>query len=232
MLQTWTMGRPTIDGIRERGGAAGEIGARQPARRPGRSRGTRARSPPTPCSTFDRYLRVGDVAHLGHRAGVGVGAEAHRPRQGLLRRLVQHVTSTRPVRSSAASCSRSSSSRPARRPSSRVNASRPAGPDAVPARSCRRSTLTSPRRVDRRRRDRVARLHAGAPRPRLRDRPGRARHLHEHPDQQRLRLAGTSPTGPDRTRSAPDLHPARCARRSRATRCVPRPRARPSGRCS
>ena len=38
----------------------------------------------------------------------------------------------------------------------------------------------------RRRRDRVARLHAGAPRPRLREQPGRARHLHEHPLRHRL----------------------------------------------
>src|SRR6185312_6316508 len=30
MLQTWTMGRQTIEGIRERGGSAGEVGADSP----------------------------------------------------------------------------------------------------------------------------------------------------------------------------------------------------------
>jgi hypothetical protein len=60
MLQTWTMGRPRIAGIAERGGAAGEIGADSPlavlaaAGYPG-TLATNA------VLTFDRYLRVGDV---------------------------------------------------------------------------------------------------------------------------------------------------------------------------
>ena len=52
----------------------------------------------------------------------------------------------------------------------------------------------------RRGRDRVARLHARAPRPRLREPAGRARHLHEHPLRHRATAAASSPTGPAPTR--------------------------------
>ena len=60
MLQTWTMGRPTIAGIRERGGAPGELDPDSPlpvlaaAGYPG----TLATNT---VLRFDRYLRLGDV---------------------------------------------------------------------------------------------------------------------------------------------------------------------------
>lgn len=60
MLQTWTMGRPTIEGIAARGGAAGEIGADSPLVRLADAgyTGTLATNA---VLHFDRYLRVGDV---------------------------------------------------------------------------------------------------------------------------------------------------------------------------
>ncbi|HEX3900263.1 MAG TPA: MaoC family dehydratase N-terminal domain-containing protein [Mycobacteriales bacterium] len=60
MLQTWTMGRPTIEGIRERGGSAGEVGAESPLTILAAAgyAGTLATNS---VLTFDRYLRVGDV---------------------------------------------------------------------------------------------------------------------------------------------------------------------------
>jgi len=59
MLQTWTMGRPTIAGIAERGGAAGEIGAESPLAVLAAAgyTGTLATNS---VLTFDRYLRIGD----------------------------------------------------------------------------------------------------------------------------------------------------------------------------
>lgn len=59
MLQTWTMGRPTIEGIRERGGSAGEVGADSPLAVLAAAgyAGTLATNS---VLTFDRYLRVGD----------------------------------------------------------------------------------------------------------------------------------------------------------------------------
>ncbi len=60
MLQTWTMGRPQIEGIRERGGSAGEIGADSPLAVLAAAgyTGTLATNS---VLTFDRYLRVGDL---------------------------------------------------------------------------------------------------------------------------------------------------------------------------
>jgi hypothetical protein len=60
MLQTWTMGRPTIEGIRERGGSAGEVGADSPLAVLAAAgfTGTLATNS---VLTFDRYLRVGDL---------------------------------------------------------------------------------------------------------------------------------------------------------------------------
>jgi acyl dehydratase len=60
MLQTWTMGRPTIEGIRERGGSAGEVGAESPLAVLAAAgyKGTLATNS---VLTFDRYLRVGDT---------------------------------------------------------------------------------------------------------------------------------------------------------------------------
>jgi hypothetical protein len=60
MLQTWTMGRPTIEGIRERGGSAGEVGADSPLAilTAAGFTGTLATNS---VLTFDRYLRPGDV---------------------------------------------------------------------------------------------------------------------------------------------------------------------------
>jgi uncharacterized protein len=60
MLQSWTMGRPTIEGIRERGGSAGEVGAESPLSILAAAgyNGTLATNS---VLTFDRYLRGGDV---------------------------------------------------------------------------------------------------------------------------------------------------------------------------
>ncbi len=60
MLQTWTMGRPTIEGIRERGGSAGEVGVDSPLAVLAAAgyTGTLATNS---VLTFDRYLRPGDV---------------------------------------------------------------------------------------------------------------------------------------------------------------------------
>jgi hypothetical protein len=60
MLQTWTMGRPTIEGIRERGGSAGEVGADSPLSILAAAgfTGTLATNS---VLTFDRYLRPGDL---------------------------------------------------------------------------------------------------------------------------------------------------------------------------
>ena len=60
MLQTWTMGRPTIEGIRERGGSAGEVGDDSPLAVLAAAgyKGTLATNS---VLTFDRYLRVGDT---------------------------------------------------------------------------------------------------------------------------------------------------------------------------
>lgn len=59
MLQTWTMGRPTIEGIRERGGSAGDVGAESPLTILAAAgyKGTLATNS---VLTFDRYLRIGD----------------------------------------------------------------------------------------------------------------------------------------------------------------------------
>jgi hypothetical protein len=59
MLQTWTMGRPTIEGIRERGGSAGEVGADSPLTILAAAgyKGTLATNS---VLTFNRYLRIGD----------------------------------------------------------------------------------------------------------------------------------------------------------------------------
>jgi hydroxyacyl-ACP dehydratase HTD2-like protein with hotdog domain len=59
MLQTWTMGRPVIAGIRERGGSAGEVGADSPLAVLAAAgyTGTLATNS---VLTFDRYLRIGD----------------------------------------------------------------------------------------------------------------------------------------------------------------------------
>jgi hypothetical protein len=60
MLQTWTMGRPTIAGIAERGGSAGDVGADSPLAVMAAAgyTGTLATNS---VLTFDRYLRIGDV---------------------------------------------------------------------------------------------------------------------------------------------------------------------------
>ena len=60
MLQTWTMGRPMIAGIAERGGSAGEIGADSPISVLAAAgyTGTLATNA---VLTFDRYLRLGEV---------------------------------------------------------------------------------------------------------------------------------------------------------------------------
>lgn len=60
MLQTWTMGRPTIEGIRERGGSAGDVGADSPLSvlADAGYKGTLATNTEL---TFDRYLRPGDL---------------------------------------------------------------------------------------------------------------------------------------------------------------------------
>jgi hypothetical protein len=60
MLQTWIMGRPTIAGIAERGGAAGEVGEHSPLAVLAAAgyTGTLATNS---VLTFDRYLRIGDV---------------------------------------------------------------------------------------------------------------------------------------------------------------------------
>jgi len=60
MLQTWTMGRPTIAGIAERGGSAGDVGAESPLAVMAAAgfTGTLATNS---VLTFDRYLRVGDA---------------------------------------------------------------------------------------------------------------------------------------------------------------------------
>jgi hypothetical protein len=60
MLQTWTMGRPTIAGIRERGGSAGEVGAESPLSVLAAAGYVGTLATNTELS-FDRYLRVGDV---------------------------------------------------------------------------------------------------------------------------------------------------------------------------
>jgi hydroxyacyl-ACP dehydratase HTD2-like protein with hotdog domain len=60
MLQSWTMGRPTIAGIAERGGAAGEIGAESPLQILADA-GFTATLATNSVLTYDRYLRVGDV---------------------------------------------------------------------------------------------------------------------------------------------------------------------------
>ncbi len=59
MLQTWTMARPRIEGIAERGGAAGEIDADSPFRRLADAgyTGTLATNSEL---EFERYLRLGD----------------------------------------------------------------------------------------------------------------------------------------------------------------------------
>jgi hypothetical protein len=60
MLQSWTMGRPTIEGIRERGGSAGDVGAESPLAILAAAgyKGTLATNS---VLTFDRYLRLGEV---------------------------------------------------------------------------------------------------------------------------------------------------------------------------
>ena len=74
------------------------------------------------------------------------------------------------------------------------------------------------RERDRGRRDRVARLHAGAPRPRLRERAGRARHLHEHPLRHRVLQPVPHRLGRSRRDGPTHRDPPRRAR-------VPRPHA-------
>jgi acyl dehydratase len=60
MLQTWTMGRPTIAGIRERGGAPGEIDADSPLPVLAAAGYTGTLATNT-VLRFERYLRIGDV---------------------------------------------------------------------------------------------------------------------------------------------------------------------------
>ena len=60
MLQTWTMGRPTIDGIRERGGAPGEIDPDSPLPVLAEAGFTGTLATNT-VLRFARYLRLGDV---------------------------------------------------------------------------------------------------------------------------------------------------------------------------
>ena len=60
MLQTWTMGRPTIDGIRERGGAPGAVDPTSVLAVLAAEGYTGTLATNT-VLTFDRYLRVGDV---------------------------------------------------------------------------------------------------------------------------------------------------------------------------
>ena len=60
MLQTWTMGRPTIAGIRERGGAPGEIDRDSPLPILADAGYTGTLATNT-VLRFDRYLRLGDV---------------------------------------------------------------------------------------------------------------------------------------------------------------------------
>jgi hypothetical protein len=79
MLQTWTMGRPTIAGIAERGGAAGDVGAESPLAVLAAAgfTGTLATNA---VLTFDRYLRVGDLLtsdtaleSVSHQKHTGLG---------------------------------------------------------------------------------------------------------------------------------------------------------------
>lgn len=60
MLQSWTMGRPTIAGIRERGGAPGEIDPDSPLPILAEA-GYAGILATNTVLRFDRYLRVGDV---------------------------------------------------------------------------------------------------------------------------------------------------------------------------
>ena len=60
MLQTWTMGRPTIAGIRERGGAPGELDPDSPLPVLAAAGYTGTLATNTVLS-FERYLRLGDV---------------------------------------------------------------------------------------------------------------------------------------------------------------------------
>jgi acyl dehydratase len=79
MLQTWTMGRPKIEGIAERGGAPGEIGTDNPvsALNEAGYLGTLATNSEL---EFDRYLRPGDriratteMESISNRKSTGLG---------------------------------------------------------------------------------------------------------------------------------------------------------------
>ena len=73
---------------------------------------------------------------------------------------------------------------------------------------------------DRRGRDRVARLHARAPRRRLRARAGRAAHVHEHPHHERLRRALRHRLGRARGDDCAASRSGSARPRSRARRCA------------
>ena len=60
MLQTWTMGRPRVEGIRERGGAPGELDPESPLPVLAAAGYTGTLATNT-VLRFERYLRVGDV---------------------------------------------------------------------------------------------------------------------------------------------------------------------------
>lgn len=79
MLQTWTMGRPRIEGIAERGGAAGEMNPDSPLRILA-SAGYRGTLATNSGLEFDRYLRPGDrlrsstvLESISERKGTGLG---------------------------------------------------------------------------------------------------------------------------------------------------------------
>ncbi len=165
MLQTWTMGRPRIEGIAERGGAAGEIAADSPIAllAAGGFPGTLATNSEL---EFERYLRLGDHLH----SATALESISERKTTGLgLGYFVTWVTTYTDGRGEIVGRQRfrifkfapGSGGPPAeaREPRSRPQVDRTAGGSAAAVR---------PRRHcdgGRGRRDRVARLHAGAPRP-------------------------------------------------------------------
>jgi predicted secreted protein len=79
MLQTWTMARPRIEGIRERGGAATEVGAGSPLSLLADD-GFRATLATNSVLEFDRYLRIGEelvaesaLHEVSERKGTTIG---------------------------------------------------------------------------------------------------------------------------------------------------------------
>ena len=119
---------------------------------------------------FVRYLRPGDQLHAIERGGVDLGAEDHGARAGLLRHLGDDLPDDRRARSSVDSSSASSSSTRARSTSrSGTQPMTANAPNAEPDHGRRRAAAVRTGRHldgDRGRRDRVARLHARAPRRR------------------------------------------------------------------